>query len=279
MGRVILCAGAVAQNPYVLKTSGVKIYTIEELCYCLRKQLDMLDENIIDREMALFIKHELKFEERGELLEQLVLTKADLKSRLVVIFCTGDYFDEKEIKDICAELDELSSMSAIGRRKRRADKYMSEGYYRDALNEYRSVLGSGGAFELNDEAYGNILHNIGVIYVRSARYDLAAESFRKAYEKNASEETLKSYFFALKLGHRDKEYMSEAIRLLDSGDFLHKIELEMENAIEQIELSGEINQIDRLKVLYQQGRATEFDRLSDELITGLKANYRTAMME
>ena len=96
MSRVILCTGKTARKPYVLKSSGVRVYTIEELCYCLRDQLDMLDEGVIDREMALFIRDELGFAERGDLLEQLILTKSDLKSRLVVIFCTGDYYDEND---------------------------------------------------------------------------------------------------------------------------------------------------------------------------------------
>ncbi len=279
MGKVILCSGARAQRPYVLKTSGVRIFTIEELCYCLRAQLDMLDEGIIDREMAMFIRDELKFRERGNLLEQLILTKADLKSRLVVIFCTGDFFDEAEIKNICNELDELSGMSAVGRRKRRADKYMSEGYYRDALEEYRSILDSADRNSLLPEEYGNIMHNVGVIYIRSARYDVAANMFLAAYERNESEESLKSYFYALKLGHRDKEYMSEAMRLMDNGDLLSNLEKEMANAGDRIELTGELDLIDRLKVLYQQGRTTEFDRLADELIGGLKSGYRAAIME
>lgn len=277
MGKVILCAGRKAATPYMLKTSGVNIFTIEELCYCLRTQLDMLDESVIDREMALFISDQLGLTERGKLLEQLVLTKAELKSRLVVIFCSCDYYDEQEINSICRELDELAVMSEAGRRKRRADKYMAEGYLRDALREYRSIITSGSAGELSPVEYGNILHNIGVIDVRSARYDEAAQMFREAYERNESGESLRSYFFALKLGHRDREYMDEAMRLLDNGDLLQSIEMELENINDRLELAGELDQVDRLKVLYQQGRTSEFDRLADEMIMVMKANYRRAV--
>lgn len=277
MGKVILCAGRRAATPYMLKTSGVNIFTIEELCYCLRSQLDMLDESVIDREMALFIRDELGFAERGKLLEQLILTKADLKSRLVVIFCTGDYYDEQEINLICRELDELAVMSQTGRRKRRADKYMAEGYLRDALREYRGIITSGAAGDLTPVEYGNILHNIGVIDVRSARYDEAALMFREAYERNESEESLRSYLFSLKLGHKDKEFMNEAMRLLDNGELLKHIEAELESVDERLEMTGELDQVDRLKVLYQQGRTSEFDRLADEMIMAMKTNYRLAV--
>ena len=279
MSKVILCAGKKAVRPYTLNTSGVNVYTIEELCYCLRAQLDMLDEGMIDREMALFIRDELGFEERGDLLEQLVLTKADLKSRLVVIMCTGDYYDEGEIRKICDELDELAGMSAAGRRKRRADRYMQGGYYKDALKEYRGIISSVEGSTLSAQDYGNIMHNIGVINVRSARYDVAAEMFLEAYERNESRESLKCYFYALKLGHREGDYMKEATRLLDNGELIKKIEEDIENATARIETAGEFGQLDRLKVLYQQGRTSEFDRLSDEMITVLKSGYRSAVTE
>ncbi len=279
MSKVILCAGKKAKRPYTLKTSGVNVYTIEELCYCLRAQLDMLDEGMIDREMALFIRDELGFTERGELLEQLVLTKADLKSRLVVIMCTGDFYDEAEIRRICDELDELAVMSAAGRRKRRADRYMQGGYYKDALKEYRGIISSTEGGTLSAREYGNIMHNIGVINVRSARYDVAAEMFLEAYERNESRDSLKCYFYALKLGHRENEYLKEAARLLDNGELLKKIEEDIENATSRIETAGEFGQLDRLKVLYQQGRTSEFDRLADEMITVLKSGYRSAVTE
>lgn len=279
MGKVILCAGKKATNPYSLKTSGINIYTIEELCYCLHEQLDMLDESIIDRDMALFIKDELGFPERGELLERLVLTKADLKSRLVVIFCTADYFDEQEITSICSEIDELAVMSSAGRRKRRADRYIQAGCYRDAQREYKAILASDECGQLSDEEYGNILHNLGVISVRNGLCDSAADMFREAYERNGSQESLKSYFYALKLAKREQEYLSEAMRILDNGDLMEKLERELNDMNERAERSGEFEQVDRLKVLYQQGRTSEFDRLADEMIANLKRSYRNTNEE
>ncbi|MBO4415232.1 MAG: hypothetical protein J5824_04520 [Lachnospiraceae bacterium] len=274
MSRVILCAGKTAVKPYVLKTSGVRVYTIEELCYCLRASLDMLDENTIDREMALFIKNELGFEERGNLLEEMVLTKADLKSRLVVIFCTGDYFNRDEITRICNEIDEISAMSRIGRMKRRADRYMEAGNIRVAAAEYRKLLADQESSSLSQVEYGNVLHNIGIADIRSRSYHQAAEDFREAYERNENTESLKCYLYALKLGHNDKMYVSEAMRLLDSSELVRKVEEELEDADERSTSSGEYEQIDRLKILFQQGRSREFEHLADDIIATLKARYR-----
>ena len=274
MSRVILCAGKTAKEPYVLKTSGVRVYTIEELCYCLVRSLDLLDESVIDREMALFIKNDLGFEERGTLLEEMVLTKADLKSRLVVIFCTGDYFDREEITKICDDLDELARMSRIERLKRRADRFMADGNVRKAASEYRKILADRDCSNLSQNEYGNILHNIGVADIRARLYSRAADDFREAYERNENPESLKCYLYSLKLGHNEKMYVSEAMRLLDSSDFIRQVEDELENANEKASGSGEYEQIDRLKILYQQGRTREFEKLSEDMISTLKARYR-----
>ncbi|MBR4726181.1 MAG: hypothetical protein IK071_10430 [Lachnospiraceae bacterium] len=274
MSKVILCAGRTAETPYVLKTSGVRIYTIEELCYCLAGSLDMLDESVIDREMALFIKNDLGFEERGSLLEEMVLTKADLKSRLVVIFCTGDYFDRDEITKLCDDLDELAKMSRIERLKRRADRFMQDGNVRKAAAEYRQILADKDCTNLTQVEYGNILHNIGIADIRARLYTRAADDFREAYERNENPESLKCYLYSLKLGHNEKLYVSEAMRLLDSSDLLRQIENDLENADDKASGSGEYEQIDRLKILYQQGRTREFEKLSEDMISTLKARYR-----
>ena len=274
MSKVILCAGQRAGKPYTVKTSGVRVYTIEELCYCLKKDLDLLDEDMIDREMAVFIKNDLGFMERGAMLEEMVITKADLKSRLVVIFCTCDYFDRDEITELCRELDELASMSGVGRMKRRADKYMADGKTTEAVAQYRAILADPGAHELAPAEYGNVLHNIGIGEIRARSYAKAADDFREAYERNESIESLKCYFYALKLGHNEKLYVSEALRLLDSNDLMNTIENELAQADDRASSSSDYEQIDKLRVLYQQGRTGEFEKLSDTVIMALKTRYR-----
>lgn len=35
MGRVLLCLGRYARNPYFVERAYVNVYSVEELCYCL----------------------------------------------------------------------------------------------------------------------------------------------------------------------------------------------------------------------------------------------------
>ncbi|MCR5684816.1 MAG: hypothetical protein K6G81_05265 [Lachnospiraceae bacterium] len=274
MGRVILCASGHAQKPYVMKTSGVRVYTIEELCYCLKEDLDLIDENTIDREMALFIRDELGLTERGKLLEELVLSRDDIKSRLVVIFCSADYYNKEEITAICDELDELAHMIPVRRKKRRADSYMIQGRLNEAAAIYRNIAGDPEAGKLSQEEYGNVLHNIGVYYIRSRMYTEASRMFREAYERNDNKYSLKCYLYSLKLGHNESLYIAEAMRLLDNSELIKTVEAEIANAGEKAGSSAELEEMKVLEALYKQGLTTEFDRLSGEMIGVLKARYR-----
>ncbi len=274
MGKVILCSDKKANKPYFFKTAGVRIFTIEELCHSLVRHLENLDASDVDIEMAAFIRDELGLKERGELLEHLVLTRSDLKSRLVVIFCSADLYNEDEIGKICDELTLLSNMTGIERSRRRADRYLEERNNAAALREYRNILSSEEGRLLTPEAYGDIIHNIAVLQVRAGLLATAAGSFLEAYERNGRKDSLKAYLFALRLSGQEGKYEQEILRLVDNTRLPDELEAELENVDTELEHSGELDDVYRMKELWRQERYYECERLMVEVVSGLKRKYR-----
>lgn len=274
MGKVILCAGKKSGEPYIVRGIGIGVWTIEELCYVIRQNLDIIDITAVDRDLAVFIRDELNLVDRGKLLEQLILQRAPLKDRIVAILCSCDLYDEQEIRVICLEIDEISRMSSAERRKRRADRYMLQENYTEAAAEYRSILASTSAGELSEEAYGDILHNLGVFEIRRGEMEEAIHLFLDAYERNNREISLKSYLYALKLTKNSGRYRSEVQRLVNNVSLFNEIENDVNLAEEDFEQSSESGEISRLKVLWQQGRFSEAKRLSSDIIIRLKHLYR-----
>ncbi|MCQ2495441.1 MAG: hypothetical protein MJ131_02490 [Lachnospiraceae bacterium] len=274
MGKVILCSGKKAEEPFIIHDIAAKAETIEELCYCLRQNLDMLDIGSIDRDMAVFIRESLGLPDRGKLLEQLILQRASIKDRVVAVFCSCDFYDEQEIREACLEMDEIAKMSNAERRKRRADRYMQNENYYEAAAEYRSILASVASNELSEEAYGDILHNLGVFEIRRGEVEEAIRLFLDAYERNSREISLRSYLYALKLTKNVSRYRSEVQRLVNNVALFNEIEHDVSLAEEDFEQSSESAEIIRLKVLWQQGRFSEAKRLSSEIIARLKHIYR-----
>lgn len=274
MGKVILCKGRKASKPYNLSFAGIGVETIEELCYCIRQNLDIVDSSVIDRNMAAFIADELGLKECGRTLENLIRSRTSLKDKLMTVFESCDYFDEDDLKKISVEIDELSKLSSIERKKKRADKLMKQERFREASDEYRSILSSASSKELSDGSLGAILHNLGIYEIRRGDTEEAVRLFLEAYEHNGNRQTLKAYMFALKLTKNSSRYTDEVKRLEVDPKLYSEIENGMNRVEEDFEQSTSYSEINRLKVLWQQGRFSEEKRLSGEIIDRMKHVYR-----
>ena len=85
MGRVILCTGKTANIPYLMKKLGFSIYSVEELCYCIREHTFLMDEEVVCRELAEWLKEECGLAELGAALLGLLRKRAGTADFLTVI--------------------------------------------------------------------------------------------------------------------------------------------------------------------------------------------------
>ncbi len=56
MRNAVLCVGDYARQPYTFQRIGVKVYCVEELCYCLGENAYLLDHAIVSRELVDWIE-------------------------------------------------------------------------------------------------------------------------------------------------------------------------------------------------------------------------------
>ena len=274
MGKVILCAGKKADTPFVVNEAGINADTIEELCYCLRQNLDLVDSSAVDRNMAAYISKDLGLPDRGGMLERLINSRASLKEKLMTVFESCSYYDADELMTIRDEIEELSKMSSLERRKRRADRQMRQGKYNEAAEEYRNILANPVQDGISESCRGDIMHNLGIFEIRRGDFDEAARLFLDAYESNSNVESLKSYLYVLKLAKNNAGYADEVKRLEVDVKIYNEIENTMHSVGEDFEQSNNYNEINRMRVLWQQGRYSEEKRLSGEIIDRLKLVYR-----
>lgn len=48
MGKLILCSSVIAKNPYCFPMTKTKVYSIEEVCYYIRNNIYMMQEEVFD---------------------------------------------------------------------------------------------------------------------------------------------------------------------------------------------------------------------------------------
>ena len=272
MGKLILCSGVRTERPYVFSQAGVRIYSIEELCYYLYHHVYLIEESLFTDSLLDWIGTELKLTDRAEKLKTLKAKGADLKTIVTVVLCSCDYYGEKEIMSFLKVLDGVIGMPRWKRNFYKANELLNNRQYTEALSEYDRIVNPEEGNSLTPEDYGDVLHNMAIATAQSKGLKEATELFRQAYEHNHREESLQQFLYAV---------------LLSGGDFEEKAgEYQVDEAtknamtryMEQIQGEAEVSdgmiEIHRLKQCKAEGRIAEYYRIADEIIEKWKIPVR-----
>lgn len=274
MSSLILCNTVKAENPFYFELTGTNIYTIEELCYYIYNNIYIITEEIFDDDLAFWLREELEMPELSEKISDMLLHKNSLKDIVVTIFCSADYYTEKEIKALIEIMDSLEGMPILLRRKMKADNYMKYKNFSLAMKEYESILKSPKINELDSKDQGNIIHNLGIVRMNVSSFSAAAECFKDAYAKNNNKESLIHYLCALKLDKRDEEYEDALMNYNVKNDTIIDIEERFLRLGREAKSSSKYIMVDRLINLKHEGRVNEYYEAIDKMIGDWKLDYK-----
>lgn len=274
MGKLIQCCGDVASVPYHFRMTDTNVYSIEEVCYYIRHNIYMMQEEIFDREFVIWIRNELHMEQTADKLESLIMDQKNLKDIVVTICCSCDYYEETEINELIRIMDELDKMPMYARKKHKGDNYLACKSYEKAIEEYEKVFESDEILQEEVEAYGNIFHNMGVCYGNLAEFRKAADYFLKAYEKNGRDESLAQCLYAIRLC-KDVESFKKIINDLDIPvEKQQEWELEFQRVMQESSESKASRQIERLRDVVKSGNVKEYYDKVHKYVLEWKNEYR-----
>ena len=274
MSSLILCNTVKAENPFYFELTGTNIYTIEELCYYIYNNIYIITEEIFDDDLVFWLREELEMKELSEKISDMIIHKNNLKDIVVTIFCSADYYTEKEIKSLIETMDLLEGMPILLRRKMKADNYMKYKNFSLAMKEYESILKSPKINELDSKDQGNIIHNLGIVRMNVSSFSAAAECFKDAYAKNDNKESLIHYLCALKLDKRDEEYEDALLNYNVKNDTIIDIEERFLRLGREAKSSPKYIMVDRLINLKHEGRVNEYYEAIDKMIGDWKLDYK-----
>jgi hypothetical protein len=274
MGKLILCSGVRTNKPYLFEATGVRVYSMDELCYYLFHHVYFIEEAMFTNAFIEWIKTELKLPERADKIKLLKEQKADVKSIVTVILCSADYYTELEIKQLLKTLDEIIGMPLIKRNCIKANNLLYNKNYNEAAKEYERLLHSEEAIMLSPKEYGEILHNQAIAVLNVTGYREASEIFRQAYERNQREESLRQYLFTLKLSNNHELYEDKLKE--------YEVNEELQNRIENdwADKNREAQKSDWMLLLQQiinnkaMGNRSAFEKQTQELMNAWKVKAR-----
>ncbi len=276
MSRIILCIGSYAQTPYWVERSELNLYSVEELCYYIRENIVLIDKDLMDIRLTEWIEQECRLPELGQELLSCIRQRASLTVFINIILRTIHYCTEEEIKEINRQLLENADMNNWEKRKNRIDFYYKNGKYAVALREYEILRNELGKEDMKLAA--RISYNIGTIYAHLFTFDMAAESYLRAYKEDENEERFFAYLAAKRMLLSDKEYIDFVAQEISHYD----ISLQLEKTIEKLNLlweeSEEKHMLDELQEWRKSQRVKEYYDAIEQLTNQQKDKYRENML-
>ena len=277
MGRVILCMGNTAKTPYVLKNLGISVYTIEELCYCIKEDAFLMNEEMVCRELIDWLRDECGLTELADSLYVFLRLKSSVSAFLTTILEYTGYYPPEEVKRVEQFLKASEGQDEYEKRKRVADYLAGTGKYQLAAEQYCELL------VLLPEEYtefrARILHNLGYVNCQMFSFEKAAEQFEAAYRLSGAKESLLQFLAAKRMQLPEKEYIDFiAKRAEEYYDVSMELEGKVEALAEQWKECRQAKELADIRLDESEQPEESLDVL-EHVAEQLKERYRSMVRE
>ena len=234
MGLVKLCIHKTVKTPYYAETTGIHLYSMEELAYYLYENIYLIDERIVEEKLYSWIERELELPALAEKLRSGTDTGNHVYNQVMTILQASEYYSEEELAAFSEKIKTISGLQAQERMKYKADEMLQNENYWAAINEYERILSIRQSSRLSVEFYANVWNNLAVCYARLFLFEKAAACFENAYQFEKLSEYKEKAYYARKLAAGGMK--EEAEELIDRNfpeEFLKQASETLKNLEEQ----------------------------------------------
>lgn len=277
MGRVILCMGNTAKTPYILNNLGISIYTVEELCYCIKENAFLMDEEIICRELIDWLRDECCLTELADSLYGFLRLKTSVRAFLITILEYTGYYPTEDIRKIEQFLRAAEGQDEYEKKKQIADYLVRNRKYRLSMEHYSKLL-----LLLPPECTefrAKVLHNMGYVNCHLFFFERAAKCFEEAYKLSGERASLLQFLAAKRMFLTEKEYVDFIAR---QAEEYYDISMELEQKIEELAVqwsrSVQAKELEDVRLDGQQ-QPEAYQSILENVAKQMKERYRSMVRE
>ena len=277
MGRVILCVGNYAETPYYMESGDVRIYCLEELCFFLRENALLLDQDVMKPELGEWLKQECGLTELALELKRYRKEKKTLNEFVHLIMKSANYCTEQEWKELDRLLEESKNWNSNERVKGRTDYHFQNGKYFYSLRAYESLYRE--IREQDPDLAAKLLHNLGSVYARLYLFEIAASYYKRAYELGGEEQSLTAYLAANRMFLPEQKYIDLVAEYKECQQDVLQLEKKFERLRNEFEETEYKKQLDALIDFKNAGNMSAYYNKLEELVQNRIADYRESALE
>ncbi|MCM1039165.1 MAG: hypothetical protein NC314_10295 [Roseburia sp.] len=276
MSRIILSTGNYAEIPYFFEKTYVNLYSMEELCYTLVENVELLDQDIVSEKMARWIDEQCGLPKLAHALYGLINQKCSASAYVGTILEYIGLYPADTIAHIETVIKDSAGMNPFERQKAKGDYMLQNKRYTVAIERYDELLER--LPDEEKEVRAKALHNRGVANARLFLFAHAQEDFMEAYRISSNKESLKQFLAARRMQDNDKDY----VEYIAEHPNLHEASLQVERLVEQaagaFEMTDENRMLFTLRVCKEEesaaGGVIPYYNEIEKLTAALKDAYR-----
>ena len=282
--RITICVGDYATTPYCIPGLEIEVFSMEELCYCIRENAFLLDFSLINDGLVDWIERQCGLKELARKLYHLLHKSSSLSVFAVTILEYTGLYDESIIREIEQVLKKGAGLSTVEKRKNQVDYLVQKKKYLSAIRGYDQLLENWGEFESEQgqqpamTTRAAILHNKGIAYAGLMLYNQAAESFLEAYEAGGAGDDYMSYLTAKRLELSENDYVTFAAEQTKNYQNTLELEKKLERLMQEWEQQPEYLRLYNRREL----RGVDWQKYYEEnesITQALKNGYRRSTGE
>ena len=277
MSQIILGTGRCAEKPYFVEKFYINLYSVEELCYLLVEKAEMLDPEIMQRDLVQWLDEQCGLNQLAHALYSLLNQNGSTAAFAGIILEYVNLYPSDVVDRTEETIRSNEGLSPWERRKGKADYMLQNGRYYGALKQYYALLEQ--LSDTDKVLSAQVLHNMGVTYAKLFMFRQASERFREAYEKDGAKESLALYLASVRMYSQDNEYVSFIADHPEYHNASLQVERRMEQAAGQFEATEENRMLVTLQVFKEEGSSTAgsdtpYYQEIERITTELKERYR-----
>ena len=275
-GRLILVEDRHNTVPYHFGLSGIRIYSLEELCYYINHHVYAVSMETFGDDLIHWIEKNLGNKSLAKRMREGKKNQRSLNEMVRMTLLSIDYYSKDEIREIQKIIEEIELQNPVEAKKVEADNYLRYGKLLEALLTYEKVdlMMEEHDDMVTREFKGNVYHNMGIAYARLANGNAALKCFKKAFVLNQSERTRDSWLMLLKILGREDEMLKETNRMLLAPEIVELYQEQLKEAEEMSERRDVFEMLAKIKDVHTE---SQWNLIEPEILVWLekeKMEYR-----
>jgi tetratricopeptide (TPR) repeat protein len=192
---MILCSSRSAAHPMYIEELGVRLYSLEELCYFIFRYPLLVLDDFTGEPLFEFIHMELGEEELANTLSKLKRDQTTDEDLLCLILKESGFYGSSEVHRYEQQLQALKKLHPAEYMKRKADGLFRLKRFGKAIQLYEKILAMPDDQTVNGAFRGAVYNNIGSCYANLFLTEQAYRAYDKAYGLLKDRAILKRIYF------------------------------------------------------------------------------------